>query len=168
MRIALVLALIVCTIGVSSALTLKVPAKVLPNEEFDITIYVNSTVSGVVLKIPEGFKVVNCSQPYRIYGNELAIAVINANECSCKLKAAKEGVFVIEGKWIDMLKNRSCEIKQQVVVAKTNVTPKIEVTPTPTPTLTETPKILKTPKTPGFGVTLAVVSILIALWRCLR
>ena len=160
--ITLVILCLLCSL--SSATSVKIVSKktVSPNEVFNITIETDKgAVIGVVLNTSE-FSLVDCSEPYEVSGDAVALAIINATETECTLKApSEEGEFTLEGRWIDFLKEEEGELKTSIVVG-------VPVTSTVTPTTATTPPTaVTTPKTPGFELTTALLA-LIAIWRWFR
>ena len=174
--IAVAIAYILC-ISIASALNveMKTPSVVLPNEKFNISIEVDGnlpTVVGVTLNIPKGFKLVNCSTPYKVSGNNVSIAIINDTKVECTFIApSSEETFTFDGKWVDMLNKGEGRLEASISVSKVTqiTTPTLTTTIVITPHATTTHPTATTKKTPSFEFVTAVLSIsLIFLRRWLR
>ncbi len=164
----LCLCVTVCASPVENVVV-KVPDIVSPNEKFNISIEIKGNlpiVVGVLLDFPREFVLVNCSESYKVLKNKLSLAIINNTNTKCTFKAPlNEGVFTIEGKWIDMLNKKDGTIKSSIFVGSTV----IRTNTTTTVTTTSTPNITATTakRSPDFEFLAAVVSIssIVALRR---
>jgi len=174
--------LILLILGLSSSIAnasvvIKAPKIISPNEVFNVSVEVNKSsaiVIGVVINFPEEFKLINCSEPYKVSDCKVAIAMINNTKAVCTFKApSREGTFTFDGKWIDMLNGREGKLKATISVGnvtavQTTTTPTVT---TPTMTTTTTPaKATSTHKSiPGFEFATALISVLlITTWRWLK
>ncbi len=180
MRLQIHLTLLILGLSLSVAnasVAIKVPKIVSPNEVFNVSVEVNkspSIIIGVIINFPEEFKLVNCSEPYKVSDCRVAIAIINNTKAMCTFKApSREGTFTFGGKWIDMLNGGEGKLKAMISVGKVTAT-RTTATPTvttPTVATTTTPaKATPTQKPiPGFEFATALVSVLlIATWRWLK
>ena len=161
------LAILCLLCSLSSATSVKIVSKetVSPNEVFNITIETDKgAVIGVVLNVSE-FTLVDCSEPYEVSGDTVVLAIINATETECTLKAPSEkGEFTLEGRWMDMLNKEEGELKTSIAVG-------VSTTPTATPTAQTTTSLttttVTTPKTPGFEFVTTLLTIIV-IWRWFR
>ncbi len=156
---------LLCSLSSATSVKIESQRTVSPNEVFNITIETDKgAVIGVMLDISE-FTLVDCSEPYEVSGDAIALAIINTTKAECTLKApSKKGEFTLEGRWMDMLNKEEGELKTSIAVG-------VPTTPTATPTAqTTTPPpitTVTTPKTPGFEFVTTLLTIIV-IWRWFR